>query len=135
MITEKQAKEGYAWHENGCKREVGPRGGEKITIRYWYRNGKTQTWKTRPGMFRVPIKHGFRTYWYLTNDNAHEFHTAEHCPVLLARELERGWHEGDAVPADHNNGDCDPPCTMCRAIAAEQAVDDVAHASWSNSSL
>lgn len=26
------------------------------------RNGRTQTWKTRPGEFRVPVVHGLRTY-------------------------------------------------------------------------
>ena len=32
--------------------------------RYWKlrRNGKTQTWKTRPGEFRVPVKCGMYTY-------------------------------------------------------------------------
>ena len=30
------------------------------------RNGKTQTWKTRPGEFRIPVKYGFRGYGALT---------------------------------------------------------------------
>lgn len=33
------------------------------------RNGKTKTWKTRPGEFRIPIKVGFRGTGYITNGN------------------------------------------------------------------
>ncbi len=33
------------------------------------RNGKTQTWKTRPGQFRIPVKIGFRSYGELTHDS------------------------------------------------------------------
>ncbi len=37
------------------------------------RNGKTQTWKTRPNEFKVPVKYGLYEYLYITQDNAHEF--------------------------------------------------------------
>ena len=30
------------------------------------RNGRTQTWKTRPNDFRIPIKIGFKTYGNIT---------------------------------------------------------------------
>ena len=33
------------------------------------RNGRTQTWKTRPNDFRIPIKIGFRSYGYIDQDN------------------------------------------------------------------
>ena len=33
------------------------------------RNGKTQTWKTRPGHFRIPVKLGFRGYAEITHYN------------------------------------------------------------------
>jgi hypothetical protein len=36
-------------------------------------NGKTQTWKTRPTHFRIPVKHGLRNCFYITQDNAHEW--------------------------------------------------------------
>ena len=49
-------------------------------VERWRRNGMTKTWKTRPGEFRIPIKHGLRAYSYLTHDNAHEFHLEEECP-------------------------------------------------------
>ena len=37
------------------------------------RNGRTQTWKTRPDDFRVPIKHGLYSYGEITPANAHEW--------------------------------------------------------------
>jgi hypothetical protein len=39
------------------------------------RNGRTQTWKTRPGEFRIPIKIGFRGYGEITHRNADEWST------------------------------------------------------------
>ena len=40
-------------------------------FRYWRvrRNGKTKTWKTRPGEFRIPVKAGLRSYGYLMHDS------------------------------------------------------------------
>lgn len=37
------------------------------------RNGKTKTWKTRPGHFRIPVKYGLYEHFYITHENAHEF--------------------------------------------------------------
>lgn len=31
------------------------------------RNGRTQTWKTRPGEFRIPCKHGLYDYFNITH--------------------------------------------------------------------
>lgn len=31
------------------------------------RNGKTQTWKTRPGLFRIPVKYGLYEYGQIDN--------------------------------------------------------------------
>lgn len=31
------------------------------------RNGATKIWKTRPGEFRIPIKHGLYDYGYITD--------------------------------------------------------------------
>jgi hypothetical protein len=33
------------------------------------RNGKTQTWKTKPGHFRIPIKMGLRNYGQIYHHN------------------------------------------------------------------
>jgi len=46
----------------------------------WYRNGRTQTWKTQPNRFRVPIKFGLYTHDAITNYNAPLFHVIEDCP-------------------------------------------------------
>jgi hypothetical protein len=39
------------------------------------RNGATETWKTRPGQFRVPVKYGLRECFYLDNGNAADWTT------------------------------------------------------------
>ncbi len=33
------------------------------------RNGATKTWKTRPGNFRIPVKHGLYQYGYIDHNN------------------------------------------------------------------
>jgi hypothetical protein len=43
------------------------------------RNGRTQTWKTRPGEFRIPVKYGLRDYGQITHRNADQFHLPEDC--------------------------------------------------------
>ena len=47
------------------------------TPRRWRRNGQTKTWKTRPGEFKVPVKHGLRDYGYITNENAQDFNVGD----------------------------------------------------------
>ena len=43
----------------GCTLVRGPRGALHLQLGRPYRvSGRLQTWKTRPGTFRVPIKHG-----------------------------------------------------------------------------
>jgi len=51
-------------------------------VENWRRNGMTQTWKTRPNEFKVPVKFGLRAYSYITDLNCHEFHRAEDCPLI-----------------------------------------------------
>lgn len=36
-------------------------------------NGRCTTWKTRPTEFRLPVKFGFKTCFYITETNAHEW--------------------------------------------------------------
>ncbi|MFA7254455.1 MAG: hypothetical protein WC107_07975 [Patescibacteria group bacterium] len=43
----------------------------------WRANGKLKTWKRNPERFQLPIKHGLRTYTYLTNENAHLFEVSQ----------------------------------------------------------
>jgi hypothetical protein len=46
----------------------------------WRRSGQTQTWKTRPNEFRVPIKFGLRESSALTESNLEYFHLESECP-------------------------------------------------------
>ena len=39
------------------------------TPQRWKVNGKPKTWKTRPNMVKVPVKHGLHDYDYLTEDD------------------------------------------------------------------
>ena len=46
----------------------------------WRRNGKTQTWNTRPNDFRVPVKFGLFAYGSITREVAGHFYVPEECP-------------------------------------------------------
>lgn len=37
------------------------------------RNGYTRTWKTRPTEFRIPVKYGLKTCFYITHENADQW--------------------------------------------------------------
>jgi hypothetical protein len=39
-------------------------------------NGKCQTWVTRPDEFKLPVKHGLRTTFYITEGNAASWNVA-----------------------------------------------------------
>lgn len=51
-------------------------------IERWRVNGAIKLWKTRPMEFRLPIKFGLRSYYYITDLNCGEFHLAENCPFV-----------------------------------------------------
>jgi len=36
-------------------------------------NGKLKTWKTRPNEFSLPMKHGLKTCFYITQASANEW--------------------------------------------------------------
>lgn len=74
-----------AFHANGCHTDPpGPRGGRATShVNVWRRAGATQTWKTRPGEFRIPVKFGLYGYGAITHENAHLFHVATECPAGL----------------------------------------------------
>lgn len=69
MITKLQAMTASEFHEDH------PAGG-KVTR--WRRNGRTQTWVTRPRQFRVPVKHGLYGYGQIRNGDAG--HAITSCP-------------------------------------------------------
>jgi hypothetical protein len=61
------------------KVHAGPKPSQKECY-VWRRNGKTQTWVTRPEDFRLPVKFGMYEYGQVTPGNAEYFHTEEECP-------------------------------------------------------
>lgn len=80
-ITFEQALNENEFHyDAACSKTVGPRGGVRIKVERWRRNGATKTWKTRPGEFRLPIKHGMRNYSEITHNSMHLFHVESECP-------------------------------------------------------
>lgn len=93
MVTQEQALTENTFHytgpggsvyhprDNSCRVDTGPRGGQTFHVVRCRRNGSTQTWKTRPGDFRLPIKAGMREYGSISQDNAEHFHVAHECPV------------------------------------------------------
>lgn len=89
-ITYEQAMTEQRFHEDGCSVTYGKTGKAqpKVTMREWRRNGATQTWKTRPGAFRIPVKRGMYEYGAIY-ENEH-VHVAHECPALL--EADRWWH-------------------------------------------
>lgn len=84
MITIEEALTANEFHYGTCTYVLGPRGGRTIHQYIYRRSGKTKTWKTRPGEFRIPIKHGLYYNAQLTHEHAQLFHTPEQCPL---REL------------------------------------------------
>jgi hypothetical protein len=97
MITMQQALSATEFHENHE-----PAG----KIYTWRRNGATQTWKTRPGEFRIPVKYGLRGYGQIYHTDASRFHVASECPTRHVRVTMPGgageWF--GIVTADHGNG-------------------------------
>lgn len=46
----------------------------------WRVNGAIKTWKTMPGRFQIPVKHGLRDFGYVTEKNYMYSHLAGSCP-------------------------------------------------------
>lgn len=93
-ITKAQALRCDEFHwegDNGCVPVFGPKGADKTKIIRVRRNGSTQTWKTRPDEWRLPVKYGMRArdQFSITHREAHSYHTAEDCP-LRQRTTEDG---------------------------------------------
>ena len=84
MITKEQATSEREFHFGECRILVGPRGGETLQCEVWRRSGRTQTWKTRPEDFRVPVKYGLYRSSEIRPYSAYEFHAASTCePVRV----------------------------------------------------
>ncbi len=72
MITKYQALTAQRFHEDATCTPA--------RAATWRRNGATQTWKTRPYDFRIPVKYGLYDYFQITETNADQFHAEEDCP-------------------------------------------------------
>lgn len=70
------------FHYGTCERFTGPRGGVKMDQTRVRRSGKTQTWKTRPGEFRIPVKYGMYESGEITHHNAADFHLPSECVIV-----------------------------------------------------
>jgi hypothetical protein len=75
MISKEQAMTAGVFHENHAP-------GAKVYA--WRRNGRTQTWQTRPAGFRIPVKYGLYSYSQIRETDARNFHTADECPEVTA---------------------------------------------------
>lgn len=72
-LTQADALTATEIHANGLFNADG-------TCMRYRRNGATQTWKTRPDDYRMPVKHGMRDYAQVTPEYAGHLHTPENCP-------------------------------------------------------
>lgn len=82
MITKDQALTERYFHVAGhCTAHVGPRGGVTHRPEVWRRSGRTQTWKTRPNDFRIPVKWGLKCSDSITQREADMVYTEAECPV------------------------------------------------------
>lgn len=75
---------------------VGPRGG--ITVgrtEVYRRNGRTQTWKTRPNDFSIPVKYGLKQAFRITDFDHEDFHVGrpEDCPKGTLKAALEGAYE------------------------------------------
>lgn len=81
MLTKDDALTAHHFHANGCTLIVGKRGGHNVNVTQYARNGATQTWKTRPTHFRIPVKHGMSGYGQIWHTDANYFHRLTDCPL------------------------------------------------------
>ncbi len=85
MVTKEQAMaahHGQEFHYTGrhkCSKTVGPRGSITYRITRVRVSGQCQTWKTRPGEFRLPVKYGLYESSDINEVNAGQWHSPEDC--------------------------------------------------------
>jgi len=82
-LTKAEALTENLFHAGICRSWLGRKGGYHEQCERWRRNGATQTWKTRPHEFRVPVKYGQYGYGQITHRDAALFHPASRCPAGL----------------------------------------------------
>lgn len=91
-LTKAEAMTADTFHlSESCHAEVhvGPRGG--ITVgrtEVYRRSGQTQTWKTRPNDYSIPVKWGMYQSFRITDFSPSDFHVGapEDCPKGTLRD-------------------------------------------------
>lgn len=88
MITKEQALGlGYGdyIHYNGCKVEIGTRGGKKFKVEKYRVASQIKTWATRPNDWMLTVKWGMKPQTYAVGTvggyNAQDFHLASECEI------------------------------------------------------
>lgn len=69
MVTIQQAKQ-LKYRDEIYHKDLKDSQGHSVRAKV---NGKIQLWKTRPTEFRLPMKHGLRDTFQLTQDNADQW--------------------------------------------------------------
>lgn len=90
-MTPEQIDHAIMFHENGCEKVAGPRGGVTYVAFRWHRNGQTRRWKREPDRFVIPVKYGLREHDQINPLNVERFHAAEACPIEELRKDHYGW--------------------------------------------
>lgn len=86
MVTKAMAvAAGAAGYAEFCHVKVKNAKGRPAVCR---RNGKCQTWKTRPADFRLPVKYGLKECFDITPNNAADWVPAELAEYAGEMELE-----------------------------------------------
>jgi hypothetical protein len=90
-VTFEQAIASSQFHFGECSVSYGVTGKARPRLQQnvWRRNGATKTWKSRPGAFRIPVKHGMYQYGYIDDTMNAIVHAAEDCPALA--EAQAWW--------------------------------------------
>ena len=86
-ITKEQALLEREFHYGNCSRHIGPRGGVTVQSESWRASGSCQTWKTRPGDFRLPVKYGMHSHGEITPTTAQMFHSLSDCTLSVNGEV------------------------------------------------
>lgn len=83
MVTKEQAATEREFHYGVCKKYIGPRGGQRLEINTWRRNGSLHTSQGFPKEWRLSLKYGMgygkNSFTYMTNDDAKDWHVASEC--------------------------------------------------------
>lgn len=107
-LTKQQAIMADEFHHGNCTVHIGPKGGVTTKCTRVRRNGRTQTWVTRPTEWRIPVKYGIRAkdQFSIHHYDAGLWHTADECPlkhtydVYVSAECVTSGvsHDADACP-------------------------------------